>query len=60
MEEKSEINKTKYLKENEKYIPFKLIENNISFTDLKKQTIEERSTNLFYETAIGGCYNGNR
>ena len=53
MEEKSEINKTKYLKENEKYIPFKLIENNISFTDLKKQTIEERSTNLFYETLSG-------
>ena len=53
MEEKSELNTTRYLKENEKYIPYKLMENNISFTDLKKQTIEEPSTNLFYETLSG-------
>ena len=53
MEEKSDNNTTKYLKENEKYIPYRLIEDNISFTDIKKQTIEERSTNLFYETLSG-------
>ena len=53
IEEKSEANTTKYLKENEKYIPYKLIEDSISFTDLKKQTVEERSTNLFYETLSG-------
>ena len=53
MDEKSELSKTKYLNGNEKYIPYKLIEENISFTDLKKQTIEERSTNLFYETLSG-------
>ena len=53
IEEKTEVNTTKYLKENEKYIPYKLIEDSISFTDLKKQTVEERSTNLFYETLSG-------
>ena len=53
MDEKSEMLGTKYLKESEKYIPYKLIEDNISFTDIKKQTIEERSTNLFYETLTG-------
>ena len=53
MEEKSEANTTKYLKANEKYIPYKLIEDDISFTDIKKQTIEEPSTNLFYETLSG-------
>jgi len=53
IEEKTEVNTTKYLKENEKYIPYKLIEDSIQFTDLKKQTVEERSTNLFYETLSG-------
>ena len=53
MDEKSDLSKTKYLNGNQKYIPYKLIEENISFTDLKKQTIEERSTNLFYETLSG-------
>ena len=53
MEEKSETNTTKYLKENEKYIPYKLLEESISSTDLKKETIEERYTNLFYETLSG-------
>ena len=53
MDEKSEVIGTRYLKENEKYIPYRLIEDSISFTDIKKQTIEERSTNLFYETLSG-------
>ena len=53
MDEKSDMVGTKYLKENEKYIPYKLIEDNISFTDIEKQTIEEQSTNLFYETLTG-------
>ena len=53
MEEKSDLNATRYLKENERFIPYRLIEDNILFTDLKKQTIEERSTNLFYETLSG-------
>ena len=45
--------KTKRLKENEKFIPYILIEDHISKTDLKKETVEERSTNLFYETISG-------
>jgi len=46
-------NSTKHLKENEKYIPYSLIKDSISETDLKKETIEESSTNLFYETLSG-------
>ena len=45
--------KTRRLKENEKYIPYKLIEDSISETDLKKETVEEHTTNLFYETLSG-------
>ena len=45
--------KTKRLKENEKYIPYRLIEDFIADTDLKKETVEERNTNLFYETLSG-------
>ena len=45
--------KIKRLKANEKYIPYKLIEDSIAETDLKKETVEERSTNLFYETLSG-------
>ena len=45
--------KIKRLKENEKYIPYRLIEDSIAETDLKKETVEERSTNLFYETLSG-------
>ena len=45
--------KIKRLKINEKYIPYKLIEESISQTDLKKETVEEHSTNLFYETLSG-------
>ena len=45
--------KIKRLKENEKYIPYKLIEDSIADTDLKKETVEERTTNLFYETLSG-------
>ena len=45
--------KIKRLKLNEKYIPYKLIEDSISQTDLKKETVEEYSTNLFYETLSG-------
>ena len=49
----NEGTKIKRLKENEKYIPYKLIEDSIAETDLKKQTVEERTTNLFYETLSG-------
>ena len=45
--------KIKRLKINEKYIPYKLIEESIAETDLKKETVEEYSTNLFYETLSG-------
>ena len=47
------VPKIKRLKINEKYIPYKLIEESISQTDLKKETVEEHSTNLFYETLSG-------
>ena len=45
--------KIKRLKANEKYIPFRLIEDSIFQTDLKKETVEENCTNLFYETLSG-------
>ena len=45
--------KIKRLKANEKYIPYKLIEDSIAETDLKKETVEEGCTNLFYETLSG-------
>ena len=44
---------TKRLKENEKFIPYSLIKDSISETNLTKETIEENSTNLFYETLSG-------
>ena len=44
---------TKRLKENEKYIPYSLIKDCISETNLRTETIEENSTNLFYETISG-------
>ena len=45
--------KIKRLKAKEKYIPYKLIEDTIAQTDLKKETVEEYCTNLFYETLSG-------
>ena len=49
----NETQKIKRLKEKERYIPYKLIESSILETDLKKETVEERATNLFYETLSG-------
>ena len=45
--------KIKRLKLNEKYIPYKLIEDLIAQTDLQKEIVEEYCTNLFYETLSG-------
>ena len=44
---------TKRLKQNEKFIPYSLIKDSILETNLAKETIEENSTNLFYETLSG-------
>ena len=49
----NETQKIKRLKEKERYIPYKLIESSILETDLKKETVEESATNLFYETLSG-------
>ena len=45
--------KIKRLKDDEKYIPYRLMEENIAETDIKKETVEESCTNLFYETLSG-------